>query len=270
VTKEELFRQIVSKKSFLCTGLDPEIEKLPSHFPKTVESITTFNHEIIKATQRFSVAYKLNTAFYEQYGAAGWEVLERTKKNIPEGIFTIADAKRGDIGNTSSMYAKAFFDHMNFDAITVSPYMGEDSLRPFLEFKNKWVIVLALTSNKGAKDFQYLEYNQNKLYETVINTVCKWGTEDNLMFVTGATKTEEFEHIRKLIPDHFLLVPGVGAQGGSLNQVAQKGINKNVGILVNSSRGIIYAGNDFDYAEKAAASAQFLQEEMLPWVEATL
>jgi len=268
LTRKELFETILNKKSFLCTGIDPEIEKLPEHLPRTTEALLQFNKEIIKHTSKFSVAYKLNTAFFEQYGSKGWEVLEETRNVIPSDIFTIADAKRGDIGNTSTMYARAFFDKLNFDAITVSPYMGEDSLRPFLEFKNKWVICLALTSNTGAKDFQYLEYNNKKLFETVIERVSKWGNPDNLMFVTGATKTEDFEQIRKIIPENFLLVPGVGAQGGSLNQVAQKGINRQLGLLVNSSRGIIYAGNEEDYAEKAEKAAYFLQQEMEPWVDA--
>jgi orotidine-5'-phosphate decarboxylase len=268
LTRQELFEQISAKKSFLCTGLDPEIDKLPAHMPRNTDALLHFNKEIIKHTANYSVAYKMNTAFFEQYGAKGWEVLEETKKHIPTNVFSIADAKRGDIGNTSSMYAKAFFDHMDFDAITVSPYMGEDSLRPFLEFKNKWIIVLALTSNTGAKDFQYLENNGKKLFENVIEKVSKWGNPDNLMFVTGATKTEDFELIRNIIPEHFLLVPGVGAQGGSLNQVAQKGINRQVGILVNSSRGIIYAGDDEDFALKSESAAKFLQQEMEPWVDA--
>ncbi|MCK9480347.1 MAG: orotidine-5'-phosphate decarboxylase [Bacteroidia bacterium] len=268
MTRQELFNEICTKKSFLCTGIDPEIDKLPLHLPRTTDSILEFNQEIIKYTQQYSVAYKLNTAFFEQYGKQGWEVLEETRKVIPKRIFTIADAKRGDIGNTSAMYAKAFFETLNFDAITVSPYMGEDSLRPFLEFKNKWVIVLALTSNSGAKDFQYFANNGLRLFEKVLDTVSKWGNEDNLMFVTGATKTEEFEQIRKIVPENFLLVPGIGAQGGSLSQVAQKGINQQLGLLVNSSRGIIYAGNEEDYAEKAERAAKFLQNQMEPWVDA--
>lgn len=238
------------------------------HLPKTIDALLEFNKQIIRHTRKYSVAYKFNTAFFEQYGSKGWEVLEESAKFVPDNVFTIADAKRGDIGNTSSMYAKAFFETMNFDAITVSPYMGEDSLRPFLEFKDKWVIVLALTSNPGAKDFQYFEHNGVRLFEKVLDSVSKWGNENNLMFVTGATKTEEFEQIRKIVPDNFLLVPGVGAQGGSLNQVAQKGINSQLGLLVNSSRGIIYAGNGEDYTEKAEKAAQFLQNQMEPWVDA--
>jgi orotidine-5'-phosphate decarboxylase len=268
LTRQELFNQICTKKSFLCTGIDPEIDKLPLHLPRNTDALLEFNKTIIKHTHKYSVAYKLNTAFFEQYGSKGWEVLEETRKFIPKDVFSIADAKRGDIGNTSSMYARAFFDTLNFDAITVTPYMGEDSLRPFLEFKNKWVIVLALTSNSGAKDFQFLESKGKRLFENVLESVSKWGNENNLMFVTGATKTEEFEHIRKIVPDNFLLVPGVGAQGGSLSQVAQKGTNSQLGLLVNSSRGIIYAGNEEDYALKAEKAAQFLQNQMEPWVEA--
>lgn len=268
MNKQELFEKICAKKSFLCTGIDPELSKMPEHLPRTMDGLLHFNREIIRTTAPFSVAYKANTAFFEQYGAAGWAVLEETFRTLPSDVFSIADAKRGDIGNTSSMYAKAFFEQMNVDAVTVSPYMGEDSLRPFLEFKNKWVIVLALTSNSGARDFQLKESEGRRLYERVIETVCKWGNTDNLMFVTGATKAESFADIRKIIPEHFLLVPGVGAQGGSLREVAEKGVNRSIGLLVNSSRGILYAGNEEDYAEKAGAAAAFLQQEMEPWVDA--
>jgi orotidine-5'-phosphate decarboxylase len=268
LNKQELFEKICAKKSFLCTGLDPELGKMPEHLPRTMDGLLQFNKEIIHATSPYSVAYKANTAFFEQYGAAGWAVLEETFRALPSDVFRIADAKRGDIGNTSAMYAKAFFEQMNVDAITVSPYMGEDSLRPFLEFKNKWVIVLALTSNSGAKDFQYRETEGKRLYERVIETVCKWGSPDNLMFVTGATKAESFTEIRRIIPEHFLLVPGVGAQGGSLREVAEKGVNRSLGLLVNSSRGILYAGNEEDYAQKAGEAAAFLQQEMEPWVDA--
>jgi orotidine-5'-phosphate decarboxylase len=268
VTKNELINLIRNKRSFLCTGIDPEIDKLPIHLPKTLEAMLMFNKQIIKATLPYSVAYKLNTAFFEQYGSRGWEILEQTREAIPDEVFVIADAKRGDIGNTSTMYAKAFFDKMNVDAITVSPYMGEDSLRPFLEFENKWVICLALTSNSGAKDFQFLETEGKRLYEKIIETVSKWGSDKNLMFVTGATKAEELIQIRKLIPKHFLLIPGVGAQGGSLSEVSKNGITSEGGILVNSSRGIMYAGKGEDYIEKAAESASFIQQEMEPWTDA--
>lgn len=266
----ELYNQICVKKSFLCTGIDPEIAKLPNHLPKNIDSLRLFIKTILKETQDLSVAYKFNTAFFEQYGSQGWALLEDCIKEVPNTLFKIADAKRGDIGNTSSMYAKAFFEHMNFDAVTVSPYMGEDSLRPFLEFKNKWIIVLALTSNKGSQDFQHLQTGGLKLYEQVINSVCKWGNENQVMFVTGATQASEIQNIRTLIPNHFLLVPGVGAQGGSLAQVAQHGINSKVGLLINSSRGIIYAGNDSDFGVKAKESALFLQKQMEPWIDATM
>lgn len=262
-----LVESILHKKSYLCTGIDPEVNKLPIHFPKHPDSLIEFNRNIIEATLPYSVAYKLNTAFFEQYGAKGWEILEQTKSFIPKNTFSIADAKRGDIGNTSSMYAKAFFDHMDFDAVTVAPYMGEDSLRPFLEFKDKWIICLALTSNTGSKDFQHLEFNQKRLFETVIETVCKWGNPDNLMFVTGATQASELSNIRKIIPEHFLLVPGVGAQGGTVDEVSTHGANDQIGLLVNSSRGILYAGNGEDYAQKASNAAKELQSQMQTWVE---
>ena len=262
-----LVESILHKKSYLCTGIDPEVNKLPLHFPKNPDYLIEFNRNIIEATLPYSVAYKLNTAFFEQYGSKGWEILEQTKAFIPKNTFSIADAKRGDIGNTSSMYAKAFFDHMDFDAVTVAPYMGEDSLRPFLEFKDKWIICLALTSNSGSKDFQHLEFNQKRLFETVIETVCKWGNPDNLMFVTGATQASELSNIRKIIPEHFLLVPGVGAQGGTVDEVSAHGANNQIGLLVNSSRGILYAGNGEDYAQKAGNAALELQSQMKAWVE---
>jgi orotidine-5'-phosphate decarboxylase len=230
--------------------------------PRNMDALLDFNEQIISHTLPYTVAYKLNTAFFEQYGSEGWCVLEETRKRIPSDIFTIADAKRGDIGNTSTMYARAFFDRMNFDAITVSPYMGEDSLRPFLEFKHKWVIVLALTSNKGSNDFQQLEYNGFRLYEKVLEAACKWGNPDNMMFVAGATQTHDFKAIRALAPRHFLLVPGVGAQGGSVDEVAQAGMTPDVGLLVNASRSIIYAGNGTDFANRAANEARHLQLQM--------
>lgn len=221
-----------------------------------------FNKAIVEATLPYSAAFKINTAFYEQYGAEGWEWMKETLGYLPPSVFRIADAKRGDIGNTSTMYARAFFEAMDFDAVTVAPYMGEDSLKPFLEFKDKWIICLALTSNPGHQDFQRLESEHKRLYEHVIETVCRWGNESNLMFVVGATRSEEIGHIRSLIPDHFLLVPGVGAQGGSLKEVSREGLNADCGLLVNSSRGIIYASGAEDFAERAAAEAQKLQLEM--------
>lgn len=232
------------------------------HLPKNGNGLLAFNRQIIDATMPFSVAYKINTAFYEQYGSQGWAWMEETLAAVPETTFRIADAKRGDIGNTSSMYAKAFFETLNFDAITVAPYMGEDSLRPFLEFANKWIICLALTSNSGHANFQILEYAQKKLYETVIETVCKWGNEQNLMFVVGATRAADVSHIRTMIPNHFLLVPGVGAQGGSLTDVSKAGLTQDCGLLINSSRGIIYASDNEDFATAAGNEAYKIQQEM--------
>jgi orotidine-5'-phosphate decarboxylase len=266
VNKQELIQQIRSKKSYLCTGLDTQMEKLPLCLPKTGDGLVKFNRDIIDATAEQSVAYKINTAFYEQYGKAGWEWMEETLLHLPKNTLKIADAKRGDIGNTSSMYAKAFFETLPFDAITVAPYMGEDSLRPFLEFKNKWVICLALTSNAGHADFQLGEYEGKKLYERVIETVCKWGSEENLMFVVGATRAEMVQQIRAMIPEHFLLVPGVGAQGGSLVDITKVAANADLGLLVNSSRGILYASDKDDYAEAANSEARKLASEMALYV----
>lgn len=238
------------------------MEKLPNCIERSGKGLLEFNRDIIDATKAHSVAYKINTAFYEQYGKAGWEWMEETLHHLPKETLKIADAKRGDIGNTSSMYAKAFFETLPFDAITVAPYMGEDSLRPFLEFKDKWVICLALTSNMGHADFQLGEYAGMKLYERVIETVCKWGNEENLMFVVGATRAEMVGEIRKMIPNHFLLVPGVGAQGGSLVDITKAAVNEEVGLLINSSRGILYASGGEDYAEAASIEAKKLAEEM--------
>lgn len=272
MTKEELFENIKRKNSFLCVGLDTDITKIPQHLLKTEDPVFEFNKQIIDATKEFCVSYKPNMAFYETQGAKGWISLEKTinyiNKNCPD-IFTIADAKRGDIGNTSKMYAKAFLETLNFDSITVAPYMGEDSVVPFLEYKNKWVILLALTSNSGSKDFQLNEIlspsgggRGRKIYEQVIETSKFWSTPDNMMYVVGATKAEMFSDIRKMIPESFLLVPGVGAQGGSLEEVAKHGMNKQCGLLVNSSRGIIYAGTGEDFADKAREEAIKLQKEM--------
>ncbi len=261
----ELFEQIKAKKSFLCVGLDTDIQKIPRHLMDTSDPIFAFNKEIIDATQEFTVAYKPNLAFYESLGVNGWNSLEKTvnyiRYNYPD-IFIIADAKRGDIGNTSSMYARAFFDAMEFDAVTVAPYMGEDSVKPFLTYVDKWVILLALTSNKGADDFQYMEENDEKLFEKVIKSSSEWGNTDNMMYVVGATRAEMLKDIRDIIPNHFLLVPGVGAQGGSLKEVVEYGINKQCGLLVNSSRQIIYASNKEDFAEKAKDAALEVQKEM--------
>ena len=267
----ELVANIKRKKSFLCVGLDPDLEKMPQHILETAEPIFEFNKAIIDATAPFAVAYKPNIAFYECHGLSGWSQLEKTVRYIREKYpdqFIIADAKRGDIGNTSRMYAKAFFENMDFDAITVSPYMGEDSVGPFLEYKGKWVIILALTSNKGSKDFQMIEnVCDEKLYESVLTKSKEWGTTDNLMYVAGATQGSLLESVRKLVPGHFLLVPGVGAQGGSLAEVCRYGMNDNCGLLVNSSRGIIYASKDVDFAEASAKAASALAKEMASELE---
>lgn len=267
MNQQQLFEQIQKKRSFLCVGLDTDIQKIPRHLMDTSDPIFSFNKEIIDATAEFTVAYKPNLAFYESLGSLGWVSLEKTvmylKSKHPE-IFIIADAKRGDIGNTSNLYARAFFERLDFDAVTVAPYMGEDSVKPFMTYLDKWVILLALTSNKGASDFQFLqdEKSGDKLFETVLKTSQTWGTNENMMYVVGATKAEKLKEIREIIPEHFLLVPGVGAQGGSLQEVAQNGMNSKCGLLVNSSRGIIYASADVDFAEKAKAAAKEVQEEM--------
>lgn len=267
MNREQLFEQIKKKRSFLCVGLDSDILKIPAHLKETSDPIFAFNKEIIDATQDLCVAYKPNLAFYESLGVSGWESLEKTVHYIREKYpeqFIIADAKRGDIGNTSNLYARAFFDRMDFDAVTVAPYMGEDSVKPFMTYLDKWVILLALTSNKGAFDFQFIKNDENgeQLFETVLKTSQQWGTGDNMMYVVGATKAEKLEEIRTIVPDHFLLVPGVGAQGGSLQEVAKYGMNDQCGLLVNSSRGIIYASNDTDFAEKARAAAMEVQVDM--------
>lgn len=265
MTTQQLIEQINTKKSFLCVGLDVDLNKIPQHLLATEDPIFEFNKAIIDATHDVCVSYKPNTAFYEAYGLKGWQALQKTidyiNTNYPE-IFTIADAKRGDIGNTSTMYAKAFFEDLAFDSVTVAPYMGKDSVEPFLAFEDKHTILLALTSNQGAFDFQTLEANGKELYKNVLETSKTWQNAHNLMYVVGATKAEYFTAIRKIVPDSFLLVPGVGAQGGSLQDVCQYGMNENVGLLINSSRGIIYASNGTDFAEKARAEALKLQQEM--------
>jgi orotidine-5'-phosphate decarboxylase len=265
--KIELIQQIKAKKSFLCIGLDTDLSKIPAHLLQQEDPIFAFNKAIIDATADLCVAYKPNLAFYESMGAAGWESLRKTMEYIPAHCFTIADAKRGDIGNTSAMYAKTFFEPsaagFNFDSVTVAPYMGSDSVTPFLAYSNKWVILLALTSNDGAKDFQFDSFeNGEKVFERVLLKSSQWGSDENMMYVVGATRGEAFAAIRKLVPDHFLLVPGVGAQGGSLAEVCKYGLNKECGLLVNSSRAIIYASNTIDFAEKAREAALALQQEM--------
>jgi len=263
MTKQELFNQIIKKESFLCVGLDADLEKIPDHLLELDDPIFEFNKQIIDATKDYCVAYKPNLAFYESLGVKGWESLQKTMEYIPSDIFTIADAKRGDIGNTSRMYAKTFFEYFNFDSVTVAPYMGNDSVAPFLEFGNKWVILLAATSNIGGLDFQYKKIEGGKrVFEEVIEKSLEWGDEENLMYVVGATRAEMLSDIRAIVPDSFLLVPGVGAQGGSLEEVAKYGMNNTCGLLVNSSRGIIYAGSGIDFASVAKNKSKELQSQM--------
>jgi orotidine-5'-phosphate decarboxylase len=261
----QLITQINQKKSFLCVGLDTDLSKIPPHLLKEEDPLFSFNKAIIDATHHAAVAYKPNTAFYEAYGLKGWQSLERTiaylNENYPE-VFTIADAKRGDIGNTSKMYAKAFFEDLGFDSVTVAPYMGKDSVEPFLEFQDKHTILLGLTSNEGAFDFQTQKIGGQELYKKVIEVSKTWTHSENLMYVVGATKAEYLADIRKIIPESFLLVPGVGAQGGSLTEVCKYGMNSQIGLLINSSRGIIYASQGLDFAEAAALEAAKLQQEM--------
>ena len=273
--RNTLIQQIKEKSSYLCVGLDTDISKIPKHLQQNKNAVVIFNKAIIDATKDYCVSYKINTAFYEANGSKGWEDMEATVNYIPSTHFKIADAKRGDIGNTSSQYAKAFFETLQFDAITVAPYMGEDSIRPFLEYENKWTIVLGLTSNRGAIDFEMKrlvregedskQSSENKscfLYEKVLETVSEWGNKDNLMFVVGATQATELTNIRKLIPDNFLLVPGVGFQGGSLSETSKYGMTKDCGLLVNASRAIIYAGSGENFAAEAAEIAAQYQAEM--------
>ena len=263
MTKQELFNQIIKKESFLCVGLDADLEKIPDHLLELDDPIFEFNKQIIDATKDYCVAYKPNLAFYESLGVKGWESLQKTMEYIPSDIFTIADAKRGDIGNTSRMYAKTFFEYFNFDSVTVAPYMGNDSVAPFLEFGNKWVILLVATSNIGGLDFQYKKIEGGKrVFEEVLEKSVEWGDEENLMYVVGATRAEMLSDIRAIVPDSFLLVPGVGAQGGSLEEVAKYGMNDTCGLLVNSSRGIIYAGSGIDFALVAEKKSKELQSQM--------
>lgn len=265
MNKQQIINQIKAKKSFLCVGLDTDIKKIPLHLLNEEDPVFAFNKSIIDATAEYAVAYKPNTAFYEVYGAKGWASLEKTinyiKEKHPE-IFVIADAKRGDIGNTSANYARAFFETLKADALTVAPYMGVDSVEPFLGFEDKWVVLLALTSNKGSKDFQYLNAEGKELYKNILMKSQEWADDNKMMYVVGATHPEELGEIRKMLPNHFFLVPGVGAQGGDLQAVARHGLNGQIGLLVNSSRGIIYASNGEDFAEKAAGEAKKLQQQM--------
>ena len=263
--KRQLFDHIKSKKSFLCVGLDPDLEKIPKHLLETEDPIFEFNKAIIDATLPYAIAYKPNIAFYESLGIYGWQALKKTIEYLPKEVFTIADAKRGDIGNTSNKYAEAFFKKMSFDAITLSPYMGQDSVTPFLNHKDKWAILLASTSNVGALDFQELMIENSggqKVYEKVIEISSQWGSDQNLMYVVGATRVDTLTHIRKIIPNHFLLIPGVGAQGGDLDMVCKYAMNDSGGLLINSARSIIYANSTTDFAHHAALAAADLQEQM--------
>jgi orotidine-5'-phosphate decarboxylase len=262
MNRSQLVEQIRKKQSYLCVGLDTDLTKTPAHLLKETDPVFAFNKAIIDATKDLCVAYKINTAFYEAMGIKGWQAMEKTVQYIPKDILTIADAKRGDIGNTSTQYAKAFFEAFSFDAITVAPYMGADSVKPFLAYKDKWTILLGLTSNEGAADFEMQQMGAEKLYEKVLRTAASWDTNDNLMFVVGATQASEFENIRKIVPHHFFLVPGVGAQGGSLKEISKKAMNKDVGLLVNASRAIIYASAATDFADVARKVAQEYQQEM--------
>lgn len=269
MNSQELFQSINQKSSYLCVGLDTDLEKIPSHLRSSADPIFEFNKQIIDATYQHCVAYKPNIAFYEAHGSRGWDSLQRTLEYIPQGLFTIADAKRGDIGNTSTLYAKAFFSHLDFDAVTVAPYMGEDSVKPFLQFKDKWVILLAHTSNSGSADFQLIESRDSglKLYEEVMQKAIRWGSPDQLMFVVGATRAEKMAEIRKLAPDYFFLVPGVGAQGGDLEMTSRVGMNSKCGLLVNSSRAIIYASSGADFAKAAEREAVKVKEEMKRYLD---
>ena len=283
MTRQQLIDQIEAKRSYLCVGLDTDITKIPSHLSTEPDPVFTFNKAIIDATRDLCVAYKINTAFYEAQGLKGWAAMEKTVNYIGEGHFRIADAKRGDIGNTSDQYAKAFFEALPFDSVTVAPYMGSDSVKPFLQWQGKWAIVLGLTSNTGAADFELkrilikeesleegvhiTKKHTSYLYEQVLATVADWGSPENLMFVVGATQAYEFTNIRRIIPDHFLLVPGVGAQGGSLKEISDKAMNKDCGLLVNASRAIIFASAGNDFADKAREVAQNYQQEMSAYLD---
>lgn len=267
MTRTQLVQQIFEKGSYLCVGLDTDLSKIPAHLQAAPDAVFQFNKAIIDATKDHCVAYKINTAFYEVLGVKGWEAMEKTVHYIPHTHFKIADAKRGDIGNTSAQYAKAFFETLPFDAITVAPYMGADSVKPFLECKDKWTIVLGLTSNSGAADFELQKWGDDYLYKRVLKTVSQWGRPDNLMFVIGATQADAFADIRSITPNHFYLVPGVGAQGGSLKDISQQALIKDCGLLVNASRAIIYASEKDDFAEEAAAIAQQYQYEMQQYLK---
>jgi orotidine-5'-phosphate decarboxylase len=262
MTRQDIISQIKLRQSFLIVGLDTELEKIPAHLKKMHNPVLAFNKAIIEATSDYCIGYKINTAFYEAMGSKGWETMEQTLLSVPPGYFTIADAKRGDIGNTSGQYARAFFHTYGYSAVTVAPYMGEDSIRPFLNYTDKWTILLALTSNQGSSDFQMLQTGNQYLYEAVVEKAATWGSEDNLMFVVGATHPDKLASLRKRLPRHFFLVPGIGAQGGDLQAICRAGINEDCGLLVNVSRSIIYASSDEDFADKARHEAHRLQKEM--------
>lgn len=267
LNRSQLINRIRQKQSYLCVGLDTDPSKIPSCLLSEPDPVFAFNKAIIDATMEYCVSYKINTAFYESQGVKGWESLQRTVAYLPAEVLSIADAKRGDIGNTSAQYAKTFFETLPFDAVTVAPYMGADSIQPFLAYKNKWTILLALTSNPGAADFELQKTGGEYLYEKVMKTAITWGTPDNLMFVVGATQAERMAAIRAVCPDHFFLVPGVGAQGGSLEELSLKAMNREVGLLVNVSRAIIYASDQPDFAQKAAAAARAYQQQMIPFLQ---
>ena len=262
MNRAELVQQIRSKKSVLCVGLDTDLNKIPQHLLQDEDPVYTFNKAIIDTTKEYTVAYKINTAFYEAQGLKGWESLQKTLSYIPDDIFTIADAKRGDIGNTADQYAKTFFETYPFESVTVAPYMGADSVQPFLKYDGKWAIVLGLTSNAGSKDFQLQQSGEELLYEKVLKTVASWGSDENTMFVIGATRKEQLQHVRQLLPDHFFLVPGVGAQGGDVNTVCSNALNDDAGLLINVSRGVIYKSDGEDYAAAAGKAAQEYQQQM--------
>jgi orotidine-5'-phosphate decarboxylase len=262
MNRSQLVSAIREKKSVLCVGLDTDLNKIPKHLLEEEDPMFAFNKAIIDATKDYAVAYKINTAFYEAYGVKGWECMDKTLNYIPKNIFTIADAKRGDIGNTSEQYARTFFETYPYDSVTVAPYMGADSVQPFLKFADKWAIVLGLTSNAGSADFQLQQCGDELLYEKVLRTVAGWGTPDNIMFVIGATRKEQLQHVRKMLPNHFFLIPGVGAQGGDVPTVCENTMNSDGGILINVSRGIIYKGEGKDFAEHAATAAKDYQQQM--------
>ncbi|RYD55770.1 MAG: orotidine-5'-phosphate decarboxylase [Sphingobacteriales bacterium] len=266
MNRSQLIQEIKRKKSVLCVGLDTDLDKIPSHLFSEEDPVFAFNKAIIDATKDYTVAYKINTAFYESQGVKGWISLGKTLEYIPKDIFTIADAKRGDIGNTAEQYAKTFFQTYPFDSVTVAPYMGEDSVKPFMQFPGHWAIVLGLTSNAGSADFQLQQSGNEMMYERVLKTVASWGTPENTMFVIGATRKEQLQHVRQMLPEHFFLIPGVGAQGGDVPTVCENALNKDGGILINVSRAVIYAGKGPDFQKQAEAAAKEYQQQMAAYL----